>query len=100
MRTIFVLLSRRVWGPATPSVSFPKPLVAAIPETFNKRGRAVERFGGRLRISSHNPTYLSLPAGGSESMYRHFGVIALVACLCLVTGAAFATDLTQPAATP
>lgn len=33
-------------------------------------------------------------------MYRHFGVIALVACLCLVTGAAFATDLTNPAATP
>lgn len=33
-------------------------------------------------------------------MYRHFGVIALLACLCLVTGAAFATDLTQPAATP
>ena len=33
-------------------------------------------------------------------MYRHFGVIALVASLCLVTGAAFATDLTQPAATP
>jgi hypothetical protein len=27
-------------------------------------------------------------------------VIALLACLCLVTGAAFATDLTQPAATP
>lgn len=33
-------------------------------------------------------------------MYRHFGVIALAASLCLVTGAAFATDLTQPAATP
>ncbi|HET6463877.1 MAG TPA: DUF5117 domain-containing protein, partial [Candidatus Krumholzibacteria bacterium] len=33
-------------------------------------------------------------------MYRHFGVIALVACLCLVTGAAFATDLANPAATP
>ena len=25
-------------------------------------------------------------------MYRHFGVIALLACLCLVTGAAFATE--------
>ncbi|HKW15579.1 MAG TPA: zinc-dependent metalloprotease [Candidatus Krumholzibacteria bacterium] len=33
-------------------------------------------------------------------MYRHFGVIALLACLCLVTGAAFATDLTNPATTP
>ena len=33
-------------------------------------------------------------------MYRHLRVIALLACLCLVTGAAFATDLTPPAATP
>src|SRR5687767_11715751 len=57
-------------------------------------------MGGRLRISPLKPHPFSLPAGGSESMFRNIGVVALVFCLCLVAGSAFATDLAPAAASP